>query len=80
MCENLHYESVYFKELCNDQEYYEQYLLNALKHPYTGDMVVRMRKVLVRFWPWPYRGVGKCASVQLIGIFSRILLTDNKRK
>jgi len=22
MCENLHYESVYFKELHNDQEYY----------------------------------------------------------
>ena len=22
MCENLHYESVYFKELYNDQEYY----------------------------------------------------------
>ena len=23
ICENLHYESVYFKELLNDQEYYE---------------------------------------------------------
>ena len=22
MCENLHYESVYFKELHNEQEYY----------------------------------------------------------
>ena len=42
---------------------------------HTGDMVVRMRKVLVRCWP--YRGVGTCASKQLIGIASRILLTDN---
>ena len=24
MCENLHYESVYFKELHNEQEYYGQ--------------------------------------------------------
>ena len=31
---------------------------------HTGDMVVRMRKVLVRCWP--YRGVGTCASKQLI--------------
>ena len=42
---------------------------------HTGDMVVLMRKVLVRCWP--YRGVGTCASKQLIGIVSRILSTDN---
>ena len=43
------------------------------------DMVVRMRKVLVRYWLYRglYRGVRTCASVQLIGIVSRILLPDN---
>ena len=24
MCENVHYESIYFKELHNDQEYYRE--------------------------------------------------------
>ena len=39
------------------------------------DMVVRMRKVLVGYWL--YRGVRTCASVQLIGMVSRMLLPDN---
>ena len=29
MCENLHYESVYFKELHNEQEYYWQTIYRA---------------------------------------------------
>ena len=29
MCENLHYESVYFKELHNEQEYYRQTIYRA---------------------------------------------------
>ena len=50
--------------------------INCTEAPvHSGDMVVHMRKVLVRYWP--YRGVGTCASVQLIGIVSRILLINN---
>ena len=29
MCENLHYESVYFKELRNEQEYYRPIIYRA---------------------------------------------------